>query len=31
MLSFENGPGIEMVSNASEFLGNALNIWDNDK
>jgi hypothetical protein len=28
MFSFENGPDIEMVSNASEFLRDALNIWD---
>jgi hypothetical protein len=30
MFSFENCPDIEMVSNASEFLWNTLNIWDND-
>jgi hypothetical protein len=30
MFGFENGPDIEMVSNASEFPGDALNIWDND-
>jgi hypothetical protein len=30
MFSFENGPDIETVSNAPEFLGNTLNIWDND-
>jgi hypothetical protein len=30
LFSFENGPDIEMVSSASEFLGNTLNIWDND-
>jgi hypothetical protein len=28
MFSFENGPDIETVSNASEFLGDALNIWE---
>jgi hypothetical protein len=30
IFSFENGPDIEMVSSASEFLGDTLNIWDND-
>jgi hypothetical protein len=30
MFSFENGPEIETVPSASEFLGNTLNIWDND-
>jgi hypothetical protein len=30
MFNFENGPEIETVPNASEFLGNALSIWDND-
>jgi hypothetical protein len=30
MFSSEHGPDIEMVSNASEFLGDALNIRDND-
>jgi hypothetical protein len=30
MFSFENGPDIEMVSNASKFLGYTLNTWDND-
>jgi hypothetical protein len=30
MFSFESGPDIEMVSSASEFLGNTLNTWDND-
>jgi hypothetical protein len=30
LLSFENGPDIETVTKASEFLGDALNIWDND-
>jgi hypothetical protein len=30
MFSFENGTEIEMASNASEFLGTVLNIWDND-
>jgi hypothetical protein len=29
MFSSENGPDIEMVSNASEFLVDTLNIWDN--
>jgi hypothetical protein len=31
MFSFENGPDIETVPNASEFLGDTLNIWDNDR
>jgi hypothetical protein len=26
--SYENGPDIETVSNASEFLGDTLNVWD---
>jgi hypothetical protein len=30
MFSFENGPDIEAVSNASEFLGDTLNTRDND-
>jgi hypothetical protein len=30
MFSFENGPDIETISNASEFLGDTLNIWNND-
>jgi hypothetical protein len=30
MFSFENGPDIETVSNASEFLEDTLNIQDND-
>jgi hypothetical protein len=30
MFSFENGPYIETVSSASQFLGNILNIWDHD-
>jgi uncharacterized protein YxjI len=30
MFSFENGPDIETVRNASEFLGDTFNIWDND-
>jgi hypothetical protein len=30
MFSFENGPDIETVPSGSEFLGNTLNIWDND-
>jgi hypothetical protein len=30
MFSFEDGPNIEMVPNASEFFGNALNLRDND-
>jgi hypothetical protein len=30
MFSFENGPDIETVFIASEFLGNTLNIWGND-
>jgi hypothetical protein len=30
MFSFENGPDIKTVSDASEFLGGTLNIWDND-
>jgi hypothetical protein len=30
MFSFEIRPDIEMVSNASEYLGVTLNIWDND-
>jgi hypothetical protein len=30
MVSFENGPDIEMVSNVSEFLLDTVNIWDND-
>jgi hypothetical protein len=30
MFSFENILDIETVSNASEFLGETLNIWDND-
>jgi hypothetical protein len=29
MFSFENDPEIETVSNAPEFLGETLNIWDN--
>jgi hypothetical protein len=28
---FENGPNIETLSSASEFLGDILNIWDNDR
>jgi hypothetical protein len=28
MFSFENGPDIETVPNASELLGDTLNIWD---
>jgi hypothetical protein len=30
MFSFENDPDIETLSNASEFLGDTFNIWDND-
>jgi hypothetical protein len=30
MFSCENGPGIETVSNVSEFLEDTLNICDND-
>jgi hypothetical protein len=30
LFSFENDPDIETVSNASEFLGGTLIIWDND-
>jgi hypothetical protein len=30
MFSFENGPEIEMVPSASEFLGNNPNVWGND-
>jgi hypothetical protein len=30
MFSFENGPNIETVSNASEFSGNTPNILDDD-
>jgi hypothetical protein len=30
LFSFESGPDIEMVSSASEFLGDTLIIWDND-
>lgn len=30
MFSFKNGPGIETISNASEFVRHTLNIWDND-
>jgi hypothetical protein len=30
MSSFDNGPEIETVPNASEYLGNTLNICDND-
>jgi hypothetical protein len=30
MFSSENDPDIEMVSNVSEFLGDTLNIRDND-
>jgi hypothetical protein len=30
MFNFENGPEIETLPNASAFLGNTLNIWDND-
>jgi hypothetical protein len=30
MFSFENAPGIESISNVSEFLGHIPNIWDND-
>jgi hypothetical protein len=30
MFRFENSPHIETVSNASEFLGDTLNMWDND-
>jgi hypothetical protein len=29
--SFENDRGIETVSSASEFLGDTLNIWDNNR
>jgi hypothetical protein len=28
MFSFENGPYVETVSNASAFLGDSHNIWD---
>jgi hypothetical protein len=28
MFSFENDPNIEMISSASEFRGDTLNIWD---
>jgi hypothetical protein len=31
MFTFENGPDIEAVSNAPEFLGDTLSIWDNDR
>jgi hypothetical protein len=30
IFGFENNPEIETVSNASEFIGDALNIWDSD-
>jgi hypothetical protein len=30
MFSFENGAGIETVPNAPEYLGNTLDIWDDD-
>jgi hypothetical protein len=30
MCSSENDPGIETVSSASEFLGDTLNLRDND-
>jgi hypothetical protein len=30
MFSFEEGPDIDAVSNMSEFLGDALNMFDND-
>jgi hypothetical protein len=30
MISFESGPDIETVYNASEFLGDTLNTCDND-
>jgi hypothetical protein len=30
MFSFENNPGIYTISSASEFLGDTINIWDND-
>jgi hypothetical protein len=30
MFSFENGSEIETVPDLSEFLGNTLNIWDDD-
>jgi hypothetical protein len=30
MFSFENGSDIQLVSNASEFLRDTLNTWDND-
>jgi hypothetical protein len=30
MFSFENDADVETVSNASEFLRDTLNIWDND-
>jgi hypothetical protein len=31
MSSLENGPDIEMVSIASESLGDTLDVWDNDR
>jgi hypothetical protein len=31
MFSFENGPNIEAVPNASEFLRSTHTIWDNDR
>jgi hypothetical protein len=31
MFTFENGPDIEALSNAPEFLGDTLSIWDNDR
>jgi hypothetical protein len=30
LFSFENGPGIETVSSAFEFLGHTPKIWDNN-
>jgi hypothetical protein len=30
MFSFENGPGIETVSSASDSLGDIVNMFDND-
>jgi hypothetical protein len=30
MFSFENSPGIETASNASEVLGDAFNLWNDD-
>jgi hypothetical protein len=31
MFSFENDPNTEMVFNASKFIRDTLNKWDNDR